>query len=278
MVRPNWDLPPVSAGAGGDYALGGAGTPPPSPSKLIVSADGFINREEWISFQPDQRSSVTLDLIRDAAPFSLEFYRQLVRGTYDQEDAPFDVLRWTRAPKFYIKTVDQNKSAISSDVIAGVREAISRAVPAFTDGQYSATIETGTTERTATSGWINVLIKRDLSEGDTCGQAFVGQDPGEITLMINQGCSCGSLKIPGLVVVHEVGHALGFFHVGDKKSVMYPAAPDNCPAGELSADERYHSAIAYQRPRGNSDPDRDPSSGRFFAAPRVHAPQHPVKN
>ncbi len=39
---------------------------------------------------------------------------------------------------------------------------------------------------------------------------------------------------------------------------MYPRAPDNCPIGELSASESYHSAIAYQRPRGNLEPDADP--------------------
>ena len=74
--------------------------------------------------------------------------------------------------------------------------------------------------------------------------------------------------------MHEVGHALGFFHVADTKSVMYPFIPGNCPPGDLSADERYHSAIAYTRPRGNVDPDADPSTGKFLTAsagPRILA-------
>ena len=59
--------------------------------------------------------------------------------------------------------------------------------------------------------------------------------------------------------MHEVGHALGFFHVSDRSSVMFPTIPGNCPAGNLSPSERYHAAIAYARPRGNRDPDNDPS-------------------
>ena len=44
---------------------------------------------------------------------------------------------------------------------------------------------------------------------------------------------------------------------------MYPRAPGNCPLGELSADERYHAAIAYQRPRGNLTPI-DPRQRSFL--------------
>lgn len=64
--------------------------------------------------------------------------------------------------------------------------------------------------------------------------------------------------------MHEVGHALGYFHVSDKNSVMYPFAPGNCPPGDLSPSEAYHAAIAYSRPRGNTDPDNDPSSGQLL--------------
>jgi hypothetical protein len=58
-----------------------------------VSADGFVTREQWVGWQTGPRAGVTLDLIRNSAPFSMEFYRQLVRGTYDQERAhgrPFE--------------------------------------------------------------------------------------------------------------------------------------------------------------------------------------------
>ena len=265
-IKPSWNLAAVSSGGDGGYLLGSNSNPPNGSSKLTISADGFVTREEWLAVQANQRADVTLDLIRNSAPFSMDFYRQLARGSYDQEGAPYALLRWSQAPKFYLKTTDQLNRSIASDVIATIRDAVIRAVPLWTGGQYSAFIETGSNVRSDTPGWINILITTDPGERVTCGQSYIGRDPGEINLIINPVCSCGAIKIPGLVVVHEVGHALGFFHVSDSKSVMYPQAPGNCPLGDLSADERYHAAIAYQRPRGNFEPDNDPASGPSLRA------------
>jgi hypothetical protein len=276
-IKPSWNLAAVSTNSDGNYSLGSSGNPPANPSKVMVSADGFVSHEQWVPVRADQRTDVTLDLIRNAAPFSMDYYRQLVRGTFDQEGAPYDVLRWEQTPKFYIKITDQLNRTIAADVINVIRDGVTRAVPAWTGGKYTAVIESGKDLRLPTPGWVNIVITTDPGEHVTCGQSYIGRDPGEINLVINPVCSCGAVKIPGHVVVLEVGHALGFFHVSDKRSVMYPAV-SGCTAGEPSAEELYHAAIAYQRPRGNTDPDVDPSSSPSLRPRRVYAPPNPVKD
>ncbi len=261
-ITPSWSLPAVTTSAGGDFSLSSAtANPPTTPYDVSIAANGYLTRKQWITWQAGARSGVTLDLIRNVSPFSLDFYGQFVRGGFDQSGAPWPVLRWTAAPNFYVKTVDQTGRAIEPEVLAVVLSSLARAVPIYTGGVYTAgAIESGTADRAGAANWVNVTILRDASQRTICGSSRIGANPGEITLY-DDVCSCGSVKIPGAVVLHEVGHAMGFFHVSDRSSVMYPTLPGNCPVGEPSANERFHAAVAYSRPRGNTDPDNDPSSG-----------------
>ena len=267
QITPGWSLAPVTTDSQGLFQLGDTILPPTNPYSVSVSGAGFITHDMWVSWQRGDRTGVTLDAIRDTPPFSMEFYRQFVRGMYDQPNAPWAWFGWTTAPSFYLKTVDQNGRAVEPEVVTVVLDALRRSVPAWTAGKMSAVaIESGVEDRPQVDGWINVVVRRDPSERRTCGFAYIGANPGLITLN-DDVCSCGSVKIPGAVVLHEVGHAMGFFHVADRKSIMYPFAAGDCPAGALSAAESYHAAIAYSRPRGNTDPDRDPSSSRALMLP-----------
>jgi hypothetical protein len=80
-------------------------------------------------------------------PFNMEFYRQFVRGTYDN-GAPYAVFRWMEAPRFYLKTVDQAGRPIEPEVLAVVREALPRAVREFSAGTLTAAaLESGPESR-----------------------------------------------------------------------------------------------------------------------------------
>jgi hypothetical protein len=265
-IAPTWDLPAVESRADGTYEFGAVANPPTTPFRLGISGSELLAREVWVTWQRGPRTNVTLDAIRDRPPFSMDFYRQFARGTYDHADAPFPILRWMEAPKIYVKTVDQNGRAIEPEVLPVVRDALARGVTEFSAGRYSvAALETGTEPRAPTVGWINVEFVRDPNERRTCGSARVGANPGSITF-ISDVCACGSNKIPGPLVLHEVGHVMGFFHVADRNSVMAPIFPGSCPPGQLSPAERFHAGIVYSRPRGNRDPDVDPSDVPFAAA------------
>ena len=99
-------------------------------------------------------------------------------------------------------------------------------------------------------GWIYVVPVTDLP-GTRCGQARVGANPGLIQLNANN-TACLDLE----VFAHELGHALGFFHVDPRvypNAVMKPLGwRHNSGQYRFSAQEKYHARLAYQVGRGHA--------------------------
>jgi hypothetical protein len=252
VVATGLQVTPFTADANGEFRIGGFTIP--TTFHVTIEAQGYITRETYLRLRDGTRN-VTIDLLRNGGAFSLEYYRQIARDSLRIET--FSVLwRLNENPSIYVRTVDQNGRPIEPEVLRGVYDAIPKAVDDWSAHRLRiATLETGVETRPRTAGWIVVNILRE-KEPEYCGLAEVGAVDGQIQLW-DDACSCGSNKLPGTLVAHEVGHALGFFHVTDRDAVMYPAVPGGCPNGVLTARERYHAAVAYSRSRWNADQDID---------------------
>jgi hypothetical protein len=245
--------------ASGNYTLSGVGQPSDNPYSLQVTGNGYLRRQIWVLWQQAARTNVNVDLISLAAPFSLPFYRELARDAMDEPGALQPLSLWPGGnPKVYVRTVDQNGEPVDPLVLSSVYNVIGETVSDWTDGRLSVqTLQHGTETRQRQDGWLIVNFVRHAT-GDICGQAFVGALDGQIEL-VDGACTCGTSTMPKQVVAHEVGHAMGFFHVSDRGSLMYPQASRNCTNINLSSAERVHSKVAWTRKPGNLDPDLDPA-------------------
>jgi hypothetical protein len=184
-----------------------------------------------------------------------------VRNGFEQPGTLQPLRRWTLSPRIYIQTTFGANRAVDQSTLDTTADAIVNAVRAWTGGRLGvAEVQRGTETREGVPGWITVIWTEALGN-PACGQAQVAADPGWIKLHPRlDGCRCPGEpgQVGRSVIVHEVGHAMGFWHTDSKADAMWNTF-NSCTAA-LSPREQLHAALAYARPRGNADPDEDPAS------------------
>lgn len=228
-------------------------------ARLLLRAPGIVDRSLMVSIASSRE--IAVDAIVHGSGFDLDYYRRLVRRAVDQPEAPLPLRRWTRAPRVYLKTVDEGDQPIDPETLRQTEMAIGDEASAWTGGRFGvAEIVRGVETREGNPEWVTIKWLASAST-DYCGRAQVGTPGGWIELnYLYANCGCRGSRISPGIVRHELGHALGFFHTGESGDALSGLPYDLGCNGRPSPRERFHAAIAYSRPVGNLDPDTDPGT------------------
>jgi len=249
---------------------------PDSGSGAITAQPaGYVFRAAPFALAP-QRTGVVLDVIQDASPFSLPFYRALVRNGYESTNMQ-PTKPWTVSPSFYVKTtVEGSTDVVSPAILEDMRRLFANSIPELTGGRLQlAAFESGTTARTAEPGWVMITFYSQLS---VFGQSTVGGNQGTMQLRYflssNPNTNPANCFSPEIYVAdHEIVHTMGFWHTPEVLSDSFSGP--GCPGSGRPAHTRYHAAVMYARPAGNTDPDVDPPTAIRAQAPAGYGGRPP---
>jgi hypothetical protein len=267
----------ANSDAGGKFTL--PGTPVNGAAVVTASVPGFVFR--GVSFTlAASRGDLALDLLPDGAPFSLNFYRQLVRNGANSASLE-PIRRWTVNPSFYFRqrTVDNN-ALVPVDVIQSIQDTFTNAVPALTGGKFTVgTFEVGDTERAPLDGWVNVNFYTtstgllfNCGSDRALGCASVGGNQGTMTIRHDPAgvpltgpsnpYNCSS--VARAVADHEITHSMGYWHTED--ALVDTFSGNGCSGVTYPDFTRFHASVAYSRPVGNLDPDIDTTASAHLTA------------
>ena len=233
--------------------------PEAGTASITVTASGYVFRGAQFVLAPNR--DVRIDVLRDAPPFSLEYYRQWARNGLNA--STFAATKpWTVNPNFYLRrTMDDGTAIVPDSMVAEIRRVIAASIPDLSGNRIQmGAFEVGDVVRPLEAGWVNISFSATMA---FFGQSTVGGNSGTINLRYFAGSSnasnnprnCSSAEVG--VLDHEITHTMGFWHTQLVETDSFSGP--GCPGNNRPEQTRYHSAVMYARPTGNLDPDVDPS-------------------
>lgn len=240
---------------------------PTGALRTSLSREGHLTRETGLAW-PRATQDARIDMIALVPPFSLTLYKQLVRDALESSE-PRPLYRWTTKPRVALYPFDDAGRPLPPEVLETIRASVPGAVAAWSGGTFEGVSLEEIQVPDWEEGWIVMHALRTESS-EYCGRAsFRYRGAGQIVTarveLTLDRCACGSRKISPNTVAHELAHALGFWHA-EGPYLLTAQAGNGCSSFEnelITPAEADHARIAYTRPPGNRDPDRDPDT---FAA------------
>lgn len=167
-------------------------------------------------------------------------------------------------PSFQIRTIAPpplGTYRFSRSHVETIEDAIRDGVAQTTGERFDGRITTSSTSFRDQDGWVDIIPVGDdfwEGEGGPCGAALVGARNGTILINVDRLDDCDLLSL----TMHEVGHALGFFHVLDLGDYIMSPFLDGIPP-IFHEDEQFHARLAWELGRGaryTPDPRRSPAT------------------
>jgi hypothetical protein len=242
--------------------------------RVTVAAPGYLTRVTPLKLERS-REDVVIDVIRNATPFSLTFYRQLARDGFDQgDDSLRPTHRWATNPRFYIRTVTEDTGELVPPIVLdGIRRVVFNSVQELSNGRLRVEeFVQGEASRERAAGWVVISFWHRLPSGYN-GQATVGAPPtgGFIWVRYDPAqdapgqphfANCESRTV--WIAEHEIVHTMGLYHTDDTFHDFHSG--QGCPGVGRPSRTGFHADIVYQRPNNNRDIDHDPNTYSVAAA------------
>ena len=194
-------------------------------------------------------------------PFDLNLWRELV---FDAFDCPNGFSNERCRNRWGERTVEERITAVlpappnfhiltrlrswrfTPRQIDTIEEAIHDSVEQLTGTRFAGRITTGRDFKDQ-YGWVDVFpVGNEFWEGRApCGAALVGATEGLTLINVDRLDDCSLLPL----AMHEIGHALGFYHVLDVGDYLMSPFLTQIPPS-FTEEEQFHARLAYEWGRG----------------------------